>query len=154
MKVTQTLRKEEMQRLAALCPSARAATVELVARCNARGLHLRVGETYRPQEEQAARVAKGQSATLRSWHFLRRALHLYPLYGEGNRIADVTGKRKDLYAILHEEAKAQGFKAAGGTTDWWRVLKGKHGPFVDQAHFEWREGMTYAQARAAMQAVA
>lgn len=147
---TQTFSAGERQRLAELVPSARYAVEDLIGRCNAVGLHLRVGETYRPREEQAARVAKGQSATSRSWHSVRRAVHLYPLYGEGNRIADVSGKRKDLAAILHEEARAVGFKAAGGTTDWWRVLKGKNGTFTDPFHFEWREGLTFAQALAKM----
>lgn len=147
--VVRKLTKSEETRRDQLQPSARAALERLLARCEARGVECFVGSTGRSTEQQLANIEAGLSDTKDSWHLLGLAVHVVPLVdGE----PDVKVAREDLLRIVHEEAAAVGFhQIAYVDLKTWKKKYLKSGAW-DANHFEWRQGRTYAQAKAALAA--
>lgn len=135
----------EKAKLDALLPQVRAAFERVRARLAARGIKVLVGSTRRTDDQQAAIVAAGNSATSHSWHLLGRAVDVYP-YGPDGK-ADLDGRHVELFRALHEEAAKEGFRGLAFNADGSkRYINGTKGPVWDGGHIEFPEGMTWAAA--------
>jgi len=108
---------------------------------------VKVGRTFVTDEEQA-NVDPSKTGTNNSWHEIGRALDIY-VYDEKGKL-DMDGKREDLYLILHKTAVKHGFSNIAFNKDWSkRFITTKSGAKKrDLAHIEYRDGMTWAQAKA------
>jgi hypothetical protein len=143
----------EEARMAQLLPQVRSALQALRARLDAEGIPTHVGSTRRDPDEQAAIVARGRSATKRSWHLLGRAVDLYPLDPATGQ-PDTAGRHFALFRRMHELADTVGpmtgrwgwrglaFNADGSR----RFITTNKGKVWDGGHLEFPEGMTYEVA--------
>lgn len=140
----------EKKRLEGLRPHVREALASLRAALKARGVETFVGSTLRTSEQTAANVAAGRSsASLKtSWHELGRAVDLYPIGPDGK--PDLAGRHTELFRIMHDVAKAQGWRGlafdAKGQKKYLTTVKG---PVWDGGHLEWTDGLTITQAETA-----
>lgn len=108
-----------------------------------------VGSVRRNSAQQAANVAKGVSATQRSWHLLDRAVDLYPKLPDGK--PDLDGKQTEKFRTMHEVAKRFGWRGLAFNSDGSKryiitTKDGKQHKVWDGGHIEFPEGMTWEQA--------
>lgn len=128
--------------LAALHPHVRALAEAFLAACGPAGLDVRIIETYRPDERQAALYAIGRTTNLHlrpvtnakpgeSLHGYRLAFDAAPFIA-GQPAWD----RTDLFTQMGEIGERVGLRWGGR----WRT--------PDRPHFEWTGGLTLAALRA------
>ncbi len=130
----------ERRRLDELLPVVRARVEELRARLARLGIDTFVGQTFRSQAEQEEGFEEGRTATLRSWHRVRRAVDL-PIVDRRGRRVPLAGN-EHLYATLQREAEALGFRHLGLGP----ICRSDGVCFRDPWHLEYRQGLTWAQA--------
>lgn len=116
--VMRKISETEASRRALLEPDVRDAVDRIRADAAAEGIETMIGSTRRTEDEQAAKVAAGLSATKNSWHTVGRALELYVMRAiaaptakdpKATKLsADVDGKEVAKYRRLHEIAKRHG----------------------------------------------
>jgi hypothetical protein len=114
------------------------------------GIRTYVGSTRRNPDEQAKIVAKGNSATQKSWHLLGRAVDLYP-YDPDTGKPDLAGKHVDLFRTMQEVGAGYGWTNIAFNPDGSKRLitttkNGKQVKVWDGGHMQFTEGMTFAQA--------
>lgn len=138
----------ERARLEQLIPAAQSALLSLVAALAGEGVELYIGSTRRDPAQQAAIVAKGNSATQHSWHLLGRGVDVYPKVGGK---PDLDGKSIDLFRRVHAVAPRFGWRGLAFSPDGSkRYITNAQGKKIwDGGHLEFPEGMTWAQAAAA-----
>jgi hypothetical protein len=154
---TRKLGESEETRRARLLPQVRAAFDALRAELSAvHGIELVLVSTRRTEDEQAAKVAAGLSATNNSWHLLGRALDVQTARpnAAGKFISDPDGKDVASYKTLHQVASRHGFRGVpqGSPFDSKgskAYIETKNGKVWDVGHLEFPQGMTFAQAKAA-----
>jgi hypothetical protein len=116
--VMRKISDSEASRRALLEPQVRDAVDRIRADAAAEGIETMIGSTRRSEEEQAAKVAAGLSATKNSWHTIGQALELYVMRAipaptskdpKATKLsADVNGVEIAKYRRLHEIAKRHG----------------------------------------------
>ena len=137
----------EAERIAALTPDTQLALRTLRAKLAAKGIKLYVGSTVRDRAGQDKHVQAGRSDADNSWHLVRRAFDVYVIDPKtGNR--DTKGLLIDSYKSLAKEAAALGLRGIGFNADGSKryLSSGAWDPF----HFEFRGGMTWTKALAAL----
>jgi hypothetical protein len=138
-------KSREAERLEGLLPDVRAALALVRVELGKLGIQTLVGETRRTEAQQAGRVSSGNSATVRSWHRLGRAVDLYPLLPSG--LPDWSGSNLDAFRKMHEIAKKNGFQNLAFNPDGSRrFIKTNKGKLWDGGHIEFPGGKTFAQA--------
>lgn len=118
------------------------------------GIELAIVSTRRTEDEQAAKVAAGVSATNQSWHLLGRAVDVQTgrRNSAGAVVWDPNGKDLASYQRLHEVARRYGFRGVpqGSPFDSKgnrAYINGSKGPIWDGGHLEFTDGLTFAQAK-------
>lgn len=134
----------EQKRLNGLIPSVRAKVETLRNILASKGIKTLVGSTLRTTSEQASAVASGNSSTSNSWHLLGRAIDLYP-YRAGQSWDK--GDAID-YKVMHDEAVKLGGQGLAFNPDGSkRFINTSKGKIWDGGHIEFRDGMTFEQAK-------
>lgn len=128
------------ERIARLSPETQGAAMQLLAALAARGISVKVGQTFRtPADEKAAIDADRSAVTSHSWHELGRAWDLYPI-DPGTGSPDMKGANLDLFRAMHETAAQLGWRGlafdADGNRRYITTRSGKR--IWDGGHLEWR----------------
>lgn len=147
------LTTSEERRLSQLEPETEAKVRELLARCEARGITIQVGQTLRTSAEEKAAIDSGHSGVkTNSWHESGRAADLHPIDPD-TLSPDLAGRREDLYLAMQQEAVAMGFGQYAFDTSTWakRYITNAQGKKIwDAGHVHWSGG--YASASDALAA--
>lgn len=149
--VMRVLGKKEAARRATLVASAQLALdgmrLELEEQHKIRTF---IGQTRRTNSDQAIRVKQGRSDTADSWHLegIDRAVDLYPI-DPATGDPDFNAKLPDsVWLIVHQVAAKWGFNVPFRDLATGRRKFLKSGSW-DGGHLEYREGLTFAVAKAA-----
>jgi hypothetical protein len=139
---------KETARLDALEPSVGSRVRQLRANLLLKGIRTTVGQTVRSDEEQE-NLPDTATATNDSWHEVARAIDLYP-HRPGQ--AWDKGDWAD-YVAMYTEAAKLGARQIGMNADGTkRFITNRAGTKTwDGGHLEFRDGLTYAQAKAAFE---
>jgi hypothetical protein len=108
------------------------------------GIQTFIGQTRRTPAEQAIARAENKSDTDNTWHFLDRAIDLYPIGPDGK--PDHNAKLPDsVWLQMHRTAAAWAFTVPFRDLATGKRKYLKNGNW-DGGHIEYREGLTFAQA--------
>lgn len=129
----------ELHRLDALIPEARAAFDQLIAAMTKRGLEPYVGQAYRAPQQQAEAIKDGTTSKNQkiSWHELRRAVDFRAKLPDGSE--DLTTNNEFFFRALYQEAsKIPGLRSLAYRPDGSKLLL--NGRTWDAGHVEYRGG--------------